>query len=68
MRTEYVKAGAEILETNTFGVNRNKLRPARVGRTRARDRRGGRKDHTRSPLGRSLRRDSVESADIRIEP
>ena len=39
---EYLQAGAEILETNTFGANRFRLSPAWTGRESRRDQRRGR--------------------------
>ena len=37
----YVRAGADVIETNTFGANRIKLGAVRPGRSRARDQRAG---------------------------
>ena len=38
---QYLRAGADVIETNTFGANRMKLRALRPGRPGPRDQSGG---------------------------
>ena len=72
----YVKAGAEVLETNTFGANRLKLTPVRargagalsINRARGQDRaRSGRTTTCSSPAP-SVRSASASSRTARRQP
>ena len=52
----FIRAGAELIETNTFGANRHKLRSPLPRGRRQGDQRGGSEDRPRRPRGIRPRR------------
>ena len=66
---EYVRAGADVIETNTFGANRIKLGVVRPGRQAARDqRRRARRLARRAAGDRAYVAGAIGPLGIRIEP
>ena len=51
----YIEAGAQIIETNTFGANRHKLAASRHGRSRGRAQSSRRENRARSARSRETR-------------
>ena len=65
----YVRAGADVIETNTFGANRVKLGAVRPGRSGARDqRRRGRRSRGTRRASRRIVAGAIGPLGIRIEP
>jgi homocysteine S-methyltransferase len=65
---EYVRAGADVIETNTFGANRRKLEPFGLGGEVARINREGAAIAKRVAGGQAWVAGSIGPLGVRIEP